>query len=49
MESQGCKRARFGWWCSRTPGHTGACAARPKWWNLGGRYCYRRPHWPFRW
>jgi hypothetical protein len=24
-----CDRAPAGWWCSRTPGHDGPCAARP--------------------
>jgi hypothetical protein len=26
---QGCTVPPFGWWCSRTPGHDGPCAARP--------------------
>ena len=23
-----------GWFCARTPEHTGACALVPRWWNL---------------
>lgn len=26
---QGCRVPPPGWWCSRTPGHDGPCAARP--------------------
>jgi len=29
-----CRLAPRGWWCSRTAGHRGPCAARPCWWNL---------------
>jgi len=27
-----CNKPPKGWWCSREPGHTGPCAARPRWW-----------------
>jgi hypothetical protein len=32
-----CDKARFGWWCSRKPGHAGPCAAKPRWWNIRWR------------
>lgn len=29
-----CKSPPIGWQCSRPAGHSGPCAASPKWWNL---------------
>jgi hypothetical protein len=49
-----CDRAPAGWWCSRTPGHDGPCAARPTTWDKAGRdlavrvwldECAGRTHW----
>lgn len=29
-----CKIAPRGWYCTRAEGHTGPCAAWPRWWNV---------------
>lgn len=34
MTESRCTLAPPGWWCSRTPGHDGPCAAHQKWWNM---------------
>lgn len=31
----------FGWYCTREIGHTGPCAAKPRWWNILDRWRYR--------
>lgn len=36
--SRPCDVPPHGWWCSRRRGHSGPCAARPRWWNLAGRW-----------
>jgi hypothetical protein len=33
-----CDRGPAGWYCTRFFGHGGPCAAKPRWWNLVGRW-----------
>lgn len=34
----------LGWRCTRWPSHAGACALRPRWFNIPGHLAYRRRH-----